>query len=302
MNATTVSTPAKPSLSTGGTVIAIDPQNEIDKRACGRIVMWSNQGDVTSSALAAALIAATSHALPPEEPSALVALHRAVDAVAKTLGHLDVHHKARGSWAIVSKPTEVEVDGKKTLQYPIACEAKVERDKAGVETLTIEGQGAEQIRAAYEVARHTLAPSDIGTWLCDKLTALKAVALRDRGGVYFLPQFSVDKWNKIVKALQACSKHRVHVIPAMRSSDAAEAILASLTDATRQACNKIADDIADGDMGERALANREKETASLLERVAAYEGLLGGKLDELRAVIDETRAAVATAALATAGQ
>lgn len=303
MNATTIQQPADTATlqtSKGAQVIAIDADGEIEKRACGRIVMWSLQGDVGVETLKTALKTAGSPAIPPEEPSALVALHRAVDATARILGHLDVHHKGRGEWAIVSKPSETEApDGQKSLVYPIACTAKVVREKGGAETLTIDGQGADQIRAAYEAAKHTLAPADVGTWLCDKLAALRALRLRDSGGVYFLPQQSVRSWTRVTQALAACSKHRLHTIPAMKSADAAEAILASLAELTREACDKISADIADGTLGEKALANRDAETRALLARVELYEGLLGGKLDDLRVICDETRAAVATAALAS---
>jgi hypothetical protein len=281
-------------------VIAVDAASEMDKRACGRIVMWTMNGDVTVDALTRALASVESKALAPEPPSALVALHRAVDAVAKALGRLEVHHVSRGEWAIVGKPTEQ--DGvQRQLVYPIDCTAKLVRE-GDTERLEISGKGEDQIRAAYEVAKGVLASSDIGTWLCEKLTKLGAVALRDRGGVYFIPRPQVWKWDLIVKALRACSKHTVHGIPAMRSQDAIDAILSALAADTRTECDKIAADIGDGTLGAKALANREKTTGELLGRLDAYNEILGGRLDELRAAIEETRAAVATAALAAGSE
>lgn len=280
-------------------VIAVAATDEVEKRACGRITMWSLSGDVTVDALAAALKANGSKAIPPEAPSGLVALHRAVDAVAKSLGRLDVHHKGRGEWAIVSKPTEADVLGKPTLLYAIECNAKIVRE-GDTEHLEISGQGEEQIRAAYNVAKGVLAPSDIGTWLCDKLVRLGGIALRDSGGVYFLPKQSTPTWDRLRAGLTACSKHRVHTIPAMRSEDAIDAILSAVVADTQAACAKIASDIADGDLGDRGLKNREKLTAELVERLAMYENLLGKRLDGLRAAIDETNMAIATAKLAAA--
>ena len=143
-----------------------------------------------------------------------------------------------------------------------------------------------------------LAPSDIGTWLTEKAAKLGAIPLRDRGGVYFVPQPQVWKWELIVRALKRCSKHGVHNIPAMRSQDAVEAIMSALTADTQAACDRIASDISDGELGSKALANRGV-TRELLERVSQYEALLGNKLDALRGAIAETQSAVATAALAT---
>jgi hypothetical protein len=302
MNTTTTPTNGtRPHAPTG--IIAINDE-ELDKRSCGRITMWSNNGMVTVEALDKALNdVGLTKATRPDAPSALVCLHRAVDAVAKVLGKLETHHKGRGEWAIVSKAVE-KVDpatGKKELAYPISCTAKIEIDGEN-ETLTVDGQGADQIREAYAAARGVLAPPDIGNWLCDRVTGLGGVSLRDRGGVYFVPQPVAHVWDKVVRALAACSNHRVHTIPAMRSADAVQAIIAAVTEDTRAACTKIADEIADPNMGTRALKNREKQTATLLARLDQYEALLGTKLDELRAAIDETRSAVAVAALAASNE
>jgi len=303
MNAPTLppTTPATTVLRPSVSVIAVDLDAEVNKRACGRITMWSLNGDVTVEALTKALEIVESKALPPEAPSALVALNRAVETVAKAMGHLDKHHLGRGEWAIVGKgETEKGLDGvQRKLVYDIECTAKIVRE-GDTERLEIAGKGEDQIRAAYDIAKATLAPADIGTWLCDKLTQLGALALRDRGGVYFVPQPQVWKWDRIIAALKKCSKHVVNIIPAMRSQDAVDAILTSLTADTRAECDKIVADIGDGELGTKALATREKTAADLLARVSQYEELLGTKLDALRAVLDETKNAVAVAALATA--
>lgn len=301
MNATIMSNNQnpQPKLAPTNNIIAVNTDDEIQKRACGLITMWSCTGEVTCEALAAALTAAESHALPPEPPSALVALNRAVAAVAKELGHLDVHHKGRGEWAIVGNGLETtDAAGAKIMAYPISCTAKVEKGKNGAEdVLTIEGEGADKIRAAYAYAKGQLAPADIGTWLCSKVVKLGGVPLRDRGGVYFIPRGTpTTKWNKIAAALKKCSKHRVHTIYSMKSADAVEAILAALTADTQDVCTKINEDVAK--LGEKGLKNREAEVSELFGRVDLYESLLGEKLDDLRSAVESTRAAIATARLA----
>ena len=81
----------------------------------------------------------------------------------------------------------------------------------------------------------------------------------------------------------------------MRTRDAVDAILAAITAETRSECDKMAAEIATAGLGKRALETREEATAGLLGRLERYEGLLGTRLDELRAAIDETRNAVAMA-------
>jgi len=272
-------------------LITID-ENDFAKNAAGLTVFWTLSGDVTLQTLADALTNVGSSATPPEEPSAVVALHRACDVVAK-LYKLKVMPVRRGEYVLTSPPTvEVGADGGKTLKHAVHVTAKIEHGAP-----VVEGEGVEQIRAAFQAARATLAPADIGTWLCDKLRALKAIPLRDRGGVYFVPADLRVKWQKVATALGTCSAHKIHTLPTMKSADAIDAILAALTQDTRSTIDDIDEEIRGAALGTRALAGREKLARELRERVAHYETLLGVKLGELRASLDEVDGAIAAAVM-----
>ena len=274
-------------------VIALDDA-EIDKRSCGRITFWDLSGDVDLNALVAALGDAVKA---PENPTPKVSLHRAVDECARR-HDLEVRHRGTGMWDIVGEP----VEDSRQLVYPIETSARLmtEADGIGEEVgVSAVGQYSSEVFADYSKARGVLATTDIGNWLCDTLTKLGGVPLRDRGGVYFVPQDRVASWERVTTALQTCSLHRVHRVPAMRSQDAVEAILAAVTADTKKACDTIVGEIGDGSIGKRALETREEKTAELLERLDRYEGLLGTRLDELRAAIEKTRGAVAMARMMT---
>jgi hypothetical protein len=270
-------------------VIAIEDV-EFFKNAAGLMCFWSLQGDVTLAALTAALEAQGSKATPPDDVSATVALHRACDSVSKLL-KLKVLTIKRGEYALTGSPV---VDGK-VVSYAVNVTAKI---VDGVPVL--EGDGVEQIQAAFDAAKQVLASTDIGTWLCDKLRGLKAVPLRDRGGVYFVPANLRDKWLKVQRAVQACSQHKIHTVPAMKSADAIDAILAALTSDTAQSVQEIDEEIRSGKIGKRALKHREETARELRERVAHYEALLGVKLGELRASLDTVEGSIASAVLAAA--
>ena len=277
-------------------VIAIDDA-EIDKRSCGRITFWDLSGDVDLDALVAALGDVVKH---PENPTPKVSLHRAVDECARR-HNLEVRHRGAGMWDIVGEP----VEDNRQLVYPIETSARLMTKADGIGNdvgISTTGKYDMEVLADYSKARGVLATTDIGNWLCDTLTTLGGVPLRDRGGVYFVPQDRVATWERVTTALQACSLHKVHRVPAMRSQDAVEAILAAVTADTRKACQTIAEDIGSATLGKRALETRENQTADLLERLDRYEGLLGTRLDELRTAIDETRSAVAVARMMTSRQ
>lgn len=272
-------------------LITID-ESDFAKNAAGLTVFWTLSGDVTLDALTAALVAVGSTATPPEEPSAIVALHRACDVVGK-LFKLKVMPVRRGEYVLTSPPVvTADAMGSKTLMHAVHVTAKIE---GGVPT--IEGEGAEQIRAAFIAARAVLAPSDVGTWLCDKLRALKAIPLRDRGGVYFVPADLRVKWQKVAAALVSCSSHKIHTLPTMKSADAIDAILAALTTDTKSAVDGIDEEIRGAALGTRALKHREELARTLRDRVAHYETLLGLRLTELRATLDDVDGAIAAAVM-----
>jgi hypothetical protein len=295
-------------------VIAIDDK-EINARSVGRLVLWSlTGGDVSLAALVAALDAEGSKANPPPPVTAKVALHRAIDVVAKELGCEAMlltakqvetdeagkpkgYQRKRGDWAIVRAPKQRTGETGEEVAYPIVASARIEGDAISVSAGTA-FEVEERLRQTFGAARAVLAPADIGHWLCDKLRALDAVPVKENGGVYFLPKGNVERWEKLVAALGKASGHKVFAIPSMRTQDAVEAILAAITAETRGECEKMAEEIATAGLGKRALETRETATGELLGRLERYEGLLGARLDDLRAAIEETRSAVTVAKMA----
>jgi hypothetical protein len=264
---------------------------DLNSKACGSIIFWQLSGGTNARDLAEALAANGSTASAPEEPSATVALHRAVERVARELGG-EAHQKKRGSWAIVGKG---HVEGEHSIGSEMVYPIKITADLAHGQPVT-EGDYTGRIAEAFAAARGVVSPNDFSAWLCRKLDKLGAVALRESGGFYFLPADACGKWEAITKAVKSATKHTIHAVPALRSRDAVDAILSAIASDTRAACEAIANDLPE--VGRRALETRERQTAEILEKIGRYENLLGQKLDDLREATRETRAAVAAAMLA----
>ena len=254
----------------------------------GAIVFWTMSGTVRHERLVRELTFADAQFKAPDEPSNVVALHRAVNEVARVTGG-EAHQRKRGSWAIVGKVREAENE----LRYPVQITASLEGDAIVTDS--------QQVRDAFDVARYQIAPQDISSWLCRVLDKLGAVSLRDSGGFYFVPNDKTADWARVTTAIKHASSHTIHSVPAMRSAEAVDAILGAITSATQAACDKISTDIQGEGLGRRALETRQRETAEILARVEKYEELLGLKLDALREATANVRAGVATAMLALAG-
>jgi hypothetical protein len=267
----------------------------------GAISYWRLSGNVALSDLSAAWTAqGLDTKLLPALPGDEVALGRAVRELAgrrrvvRPLGE-------RGQWVI--KDESVTADGN-DVTHTRVCTVKFESGSAAIDPGDVDTDTyyavAAQIRAGFRQARIELAPEDISGWLIDLAHDNSAVSLRDRGGIYFVPRTSVDFWRKAVKAIESVGGHRIFQIPALKNSEAIDAILDAVTVETTAAAEAIeAELLAEGDvaLGARALKNRAEACGSLLSKVEAYEALLGVKLPALVSKIEDLRAGVAAAAL-----
>jgi hypothetical protein len=283
---------------TGGFVAVNDIA---DKGVCGAVIYWSLRGTCTVNALTEALIAKGSAATPPEPPSDAVALHRAAIEVARAR-KLELRPIKRG-WALCRPPFEnASAPGSTapaaicSLEYAVVATAK--RDN---KSLYFDGDvdTVAAWRSQRDIEAGALAPSDISSWLCAKLDGLHAIALRDHGGVYFVPRDSVSRWERVVAAVKSVSGHRLYSVPSMKSADAIEAILSALENATTTAIDAVAEAVGGG-IGARALETKSRELDALVNRLGKYEALLGVKLDALRQKTSEAQQTVAVAALAAA--
>lgn len=135
-------------------------------------------------------------------------------------------------------------------------------------------------------------------WLADRL---HAVALRDRGGMYFLLRESVAEWRKMVEVVEAVSGHRVYNIPALRSEDAAKAVLDAVEAEALEAIERTREELK-GELSDRALKTRQERCQQIATKVESYEEALGGKLEALRPLLDELHASIVAAALAVGAE
>lgn len=265
----------------------------------GAVSYWRLSGDVKLDVLASAWRAAgLDEKLLPTAVKNEVALGRAVADQAEKR-RLIRPLARRGAWAIVD---ETVVEGQAPT-YRTLVTVRLGDTGADVEAVSASDDEAYFIRTAiggaYLQHRNKLAHHDISAWLLDIAYGLKAVSLRESGGVYFIPNAGVDMWSKVADAVTAGGAGDVFRIPAMRTAEAVAAITAAITAEAAVMAQKIEDEImATGDdaIGKRALKNRVKDSMALLDKLASYEELLGRQLD-IRARVEALSANVSAAVL-----
>lgn len=180
---------------------------------------------------------------------------------------------------------------------------KIWHDKEGVLKSAGE-QSSPQLRRdvfrTMQVIQQTLEAHDLSGWLVRQAAKFHAVPLRAAGGVYFIPAPHVERWQKLAGIIEKCSKSSVWEIPALRTEKAVASILYALQHEVETEVERLEAKLNEGEMGLRALQARKRETQETLEKVAAYEKLLGKSLSALSESVEDINRKLTEAALMAA--
>ena len=256
------------------------------KKSAGAVVWWRLCWGLDGAAL---LRAWTDEQLPisliPEYPSFVTALRRSVNDLVEK--RLLARPCPSGGIALVEETTSTS----ETLHYEIiltVAHAGMGNLQFSESTHPRSSELTDLIRAGYARHLRTYSQQDVSAWLCRMLDKqIEAVALRDSGGIYFVPAYRVPLWERIVRAIRAASDHVVHFVPAMPSGETISAI----TDAIAQEVNaSVATLEPSDDVGARGLASRYAKASELEEKVKRYEQLLGTSLAKTRARVEVLQA------------
>lgn len=257
--------------------------------ALGAIIYWRLSGPTDIELLANAF---ASEGLPksdlPVENSADTALRLACVEVRQR--RRLVRPLEKGGYAIVDEYAAGE-----KLDHATTLTVRVEP------YLQFEPQGhplSYAIRGAFERHLRELHAAAVSAWLVKRVAAHGGIALRDTGGIYFLPRMATDRWRQLTRATKGATAHTLFEIPALRSDEAIEAVVDALSSEVITDTQELAAKLVDGTMGLRALDRRADECGETLAKVASYEGLVGRKLDGLRARVEALKGEVVAAKLA----
>lgn len=273
-------------------IVALDAGTD----TTGALVYWRLDGGLDPAELAVVWRAAgLDEAWLPATPAPSTALARALRERSSKRRMVRPLNE-RGAHAIVNESASTsEMDGE-GLTY--AVDLKVRLDAAGRAVITpADHPLAPQIRADYNRCLDICSADDIGCWLVSMMRKVDGVSLRDRGGFYYIPPAKVALWRTIVGAMRLISGHRTFEIPAIATGQAVEAILDAIEQEATTEAVKMEEEITSGSLGERALKSRVSRCSAVETKVAAYEALLGAKLESLRERLERLRGNLVAAAL-----
>lgn len=257
----------------------------------GAIVWWRIAGGFDLRALRAAWEAEKLASVwLPEPPSAVTALRRAVTEE-RSPTRL-VRTQKNGALVLVD---EQEIGGE--LEYTPVL--RVTLDQVGRPEFRRSGSWnqdlVDRIHESYDQHLETVSAGDVSSWLTRMMDRLRAVPLRETGGIYFVPRFAVADWEGIVRAVRAASEHTISSVPALRSDEAATAVLDAITLEAEKAVAAMTAEVERGELGVRALETRIGTADTVNEKVSRYEKLFGAQLDGMHDAITKLRASLAVA-------
>lgn len=156
----------------------------------------------------------------------------------------------------------------------------------------------QQIECHYLAERKLLRPSQVATALVACMANLNAVMLRPTGGLYWLPDTSLQTWAQLADVVQGAGVgNTIYRITHAFDNESVRAVRdAILSEANRRAA-EIITDIDSGELGERALRQRSRDADALRIKVEEYERILGEALPGARELAERANNASVAARL-----
>lgn len=270
----------------------------------GAIVWWRLHGTVEYAAFMAAWQGAgLDHSHAPMPCSATNALRRACDDLREKRVLVRPLGREAGfaivKERVVNESKRLDYDVQATVTLDEAGRVRVERAADGISDEALEKIRL-TVKQSFDVHLGQLDSSDFSSWLVRMMPRLDAAGLREQGGVYFVPKYSVDRFAAVVGVLRSVTEHVVNRVPAMRSEDAVDAILDAITQEAEAEAAQLEKVLEEGKLGERGLETRVSRCEEMDAKVVRYESLLGRKLEGLRERLEAIRANLSIAVLKSA--
>lgn len=156
-----------------------------------------------------------------------------------------------------------------------------------------------KVRELFLKHKAQLTGAAIGKMLVELLGELDGVALRPSGGVYWVPESSVPKFQRIAEFVEECGidnkANRVYLLKTAMDESTVRAVGDAISSEVMAESAQIVEDVRENLTNEEAIARRLVRANELWERVKRYESCLGKTMDTLSNVVKLATDAAASA-------
>ena len=189
--------------------------------------------------------------------------------------------------------------GKSRNSYTPICGARVVEGEAIEITEGYLDRG--ELVYDYRTNRATVAASAIGQMLVKVVQLLHGTCVRSMGGLYYLPEGTVKEWEELCNAVEEPDGTQITYYEIRLNASNMRAIGDAITKELMEVSVGTLEEICDGELGKRALENREQAMAALRAKMLEYESILDSPLQAVREALEKTETAIAMAKMAGVG-
>jgi hypothetical protein len=132
---------------------------------------------------------------------------------------------------------------------------------------------------------HRVLPSSSVSDMLTKIIheQLGGVSLKANGGLYFIPEDSIRRWQDIIMVVEAAAveptANDLSIVPLEMNAMTLRDIKRSICREVESEAERLRKDIAENSLGTDALLNRAVRASQLRDRIRQYEQILGQALD-----------------------
>lgn len=169
----------------------------------------------------------------------------------------------------------------------------------GVNTQTVESE----LISAFEVELNLCAANAIGMALAKAIETLDGYHLRPMGGVYFLPNYKSETFEKVAAAFEASGvggRTMVHRIDVASTDNTLRSVHHAIRERMAERISDINTELVEG-LGKAGRRNRKAEVEELLKQTQRYEELLSDSLQEVRNDLEAVMTQLGREAINAAG-
>lgn len=260
----------------------------------GVVTFWSLCEGTSLKALAAGFDALGMAKYVPEPPTDRACLRAALEAAFPR--HLIRPLARRDGFTVVH-----ERRGESRNEYDHHVTYTLGADGAPVPG----GDDADQaaVFEAFFAAKGRLDSAAVTGALTAVLAGMSGARLRPRGGIYWLSEGSVSRWSQVAGVVEGAAvtgTNAVYQIRHQMDADAVRAVRDAVIGEIETDLAKLDQEIMSGELGSRALGNRELLCSEMRDKVRLYESLLSTGLASLHEALDKAELSMAQAAMLAA--
>lgn len=278
----------------------------------GAMIFWRLSSGARHQRLVSELKAnGVAPALHPAPPSPTAVLSRVLnDLYAGRNCLIRPVGKKAGGYAVM--PRRDDAGGRPEFKTDWSVEISVGANKAVDLSFSDDTPDAEiqRVQDAVSVGLLTLGDSEMSSWMSQVVKHLQAVSMRESGGVYFIPAAHVETWRAVNKSVRAkCPGMQLYEIPVVRTEQAIEAVLESLTDSIAKEVALVSAQSDDLDkkrndgtkIQQRSIDGMKTKLMELTNKVKRYEGVLGVGLEKLQEQVESCHLQIAQTFMPSSG-